>query len=80
MPDASSEILIKFKAGTPQDSIQALTAKLGLEKVREISAIGVHVYRPAARASVQETLREAQASPHVEYAEPNTEYKIPEKN
>ena len=80
MPDTSSEILIKFKAGTPQDSIQALTAKLGLEKVREISAIGVQVYRPGPRVSAQQALREAQTNPHVEYAEPNVKYKIPENN
>jgi hypothetical protein len=79
-PAESAEILIKFKPGTPADSIQALETRLGLEKIREISAIGVHVYRTTSRVSANQALRQSQTSPLVEYAEPNIKYKIPEKN
>ncbi len=75
------EVLIKFKAGTPDDSIQALTARLGLEQVRELSAIGVRVYRTTSRASVKQVIDASKINSHlVEYAEPNVKYRIPEKD
>jgi hypothetical protein len=75
-----AEVLIKFKPDVPEDSIKAYTAKLGLEKVREISAINVRVYRITSQRSVEQVVRDCQSSPHVEYAEPNIKYRIPEKN
>lgn len=78
---APGEVLIKFKAGTPDDSIRALTARLGLEKVRELSAIGVIVYRTTSRVSVKQVIDASKINSHlVEYAEPNIKYRIPEKD
>lgn len=80
-PAEPAEVLIKFKAGVSDDSIQALTAKLGLEKVRELSAIGVRVYRTSSQASVAQVLSACKADSHlIEYAEPNIKYRIPEKD
>jgi hypothetical protein len=80
-PAEPAEVLIKFKAGVPDDSIRALTARLGLEKTRELSAIGVRVYRTTSRLSVEQVLNACKIDSHlIEYAEPNIKYRIPEKN
>jgi hypothetical protein len=76
----SNEVLIKFKPGVPEDSVQAVAAKLGLEQIRELPEIGVRVFRTTSRVSAQEVLKSCQRNPHIEYAEPNTKVKIPEKN
>ncbi len=77
---ASTEVLIKFKPGVPADSVQALTARLGLEHVRDLPAIGVRVFRTSPRISVAQVLRACQSDSCVEYAEPNSTVKIPEQN
>lgn len=76
---AQSEVLIKFKPSALADSVQALTSALGLVQVRELSAIGVRVFRVPAGTSIDEVLQKCRAHSQVEYAEPNLEYKIPEK-
>lgn len=76
---ASSEILVKFKASVAEDSVSTLASTMGLQKVRDIRGIGVRVYRVPAGKSAQEIIKQLQADPHVEYAEPNMEYRIPEK-
>lgn len=75
----SQEILVKFKASVPGDSINTLAAASGLQHVRDIKGIGVRVYRVPAGSNAQETIKKLSADPRVEYAEPNYEYKIPEK-
>ena len=77
---ASQEILVKFKPGTAEDSIQTKAASAGLIMVRELKGIGVRVYRVPAGQSVNETIEKLQKDPSVEYAEPNQEYRIPERN
>jgi hypothetical protein len=80
-PAEPAEVLIKFKTGIPEDSIRTLTARLGLEKTRELSAIGVRVYRTTSRVSVAQVLSACKSDSHlIEYAEPNIKYRIPEKN
>jgi hypothetical protein len=76
---APAEILIKFKAEVPADSVQALTARLGLEKVRDIGALRISVYRVTSQSSAEQIIKDCQGSPLVEYAEPNREYRIPEQ-
>lgn len=78
-PAAPTEVMIKFKSGIPEDSVQALAAKLGLEQVRELPEIGVRVFRTTSRVSVEQVLRSCQSSSQIEYAEPNSTVKIPEK-
>ncbi|MCG3156996.1 MAG: hypothetical protein DKINENOH_03627 [bacterium] len=73
------EVLIKFKPAALADSVQAFTAALGLEQVRDLPAIGVRVYRLPAGQSLDQVLEKCRAHPQVEYAEPNLEYRIPEK-
>lgn len=75
-----NEVLIKFKPGVPEDSVQVLAARLGLEQVRELREIGVRVFRTTARVSTEQVLRACQANAYIEYAEPNTKVQIPEKN
>jgi hypothetical protein len=76
---APTEVLIKFKPGVPEDSVRAFAAQLGLEQVRELKEIGVRVFRTTSRVSVEQVLRSCQSSSHIEYAEPNSTVKIPEK-
>lgn len=75
----AQEILVKFKTSVAEDSVSATAAALGLQKVRDLRAIGVRVYRVPPGKSAQETIKQLQADPNVEYAEPNMEYRIPEK-
>jgi len=77
---AATEVLIKFKPGVPEDSVRALVARLGLEHVRDLREIGVRVFRTSPRISAAEVLRACQSNSGVEYAEPNSTVKIPEKN
>ncbi len=73
------EILVKFKASVSEDSASAFTTGIGLQKIRELRGIGVRVYRVPAGKTAQEMIKQLQADPKVEYAEPNLEYRIPEK-
>jgi hypothetical protein len=77
---AATEVLIKFKPGVPEDSVRALATTLGLEQVRELREIGVRVFRTTSRVSVEQVLRASKSSALIEYAEPNSTVKIPEKN
>ncbi|MDZ7269118.1 MAG: hypothetical protein ONB48_17805 [candidate division KSB1 bacterium] len=74
-----AEVLIKFKPTALADSVQAFAAALGLEQVRNLPAIGVRVYRLPAGQSLDQVLARCRAHPLVEYAEPNLEYRIPER-
>jgi len=77
---APTEVMIKFKPGVPEDSVRALADRLGLEQVREIRELNVRVFRITSRVSAEQVLRAAQSNAHIEYAEPNSKVKIPEKN
>ena len=76
---SSQEILVKFKTAVPEDSIGTLAAAEGLQHVQDLKGIGVRVYRVPSGANAQEVIKKLQSDPRVEYAEPNYEYKIPEK-
>ena len=76
---ATQEILVKFKTTVPEDSISTLAAAEGLQHVQDLKGIGVRVYRVPAGSNAQEVIKKLQADPRVQYAEPNFEYKIPEK-
>lgn len=78
-PAMQSEILVKFKESVSQDSIAAMSSAASLVHVRTLRGIGVQVFRVPEGRSVEEILRELQKNPQVEYAEPNQEYRIPEK-
>ncbi len=76
----SNEVLIKFKPGVPEDSVQALASRLGLEHVRDLHEIGVRVFRTTSRFTTEQVLRACQSDACIEYAEPNRTVKIPENN
>lgn len=75
----AQEILVKFKTSVAEDSVNATAATFGLQKVRDLRAIGVRVYRVPPGKNAQDLIKQLQAEPGVEYAEPNMEYRIPEK-
>jgi len=76
----ANEVLIKFKPGVPEDSVRALATRLGLEHVRDLRDIGVRVFRTTSRFTTEQVLRACQSDACIEYAEPNSTVKIPEKN
>ncbi len=76
---AAQEILVKFKTTVSEDSAGALATAFGLQKVRDIRGIGVRVYRVPEGKTAQDMIKQLQADPKIEYAEPNLEYRIPEK-
>ncbi|MEK7728754.1 MAG: hypothetical protein AAB354_10105 [candidate division KSB1 bacterium] len=76
---AAQEILVKFKTSVSEDSANVFATGLGLQKIRDIRGLGVRVYRVPAGKTAQEIIKQLQADPQVEYAEPNMEYRIPEK-
>jgi len=76
----SNEVLIKFKPGVPEDSVRAFASRLGLEHIRDLREIGVRVFRTTSRFTAEQVLSACQSDACVEYAEPNSTVKIPEKN
>jgi len=76
----AGEVLIKFKPGVPEDSVRALTARLGLEHIRDLRDIGVRVFRTTSRFTTAQVLSACRSEVCIEYAEPNSTVKIPEKN
>lgn len=76
---AAQEILVKFKTTVSEDSVGTFATTFGLQKVRDIRGIGVRVYRVPEGKTAQEMIKQLQADPKIEYAEPNMEYRIPEK-
>lgn len=75
----AEEILVKFKSTVPEDSASTFATTFGLQKVKDLRGIGVRVYRVPEGKTAQEMIKQLQADPKVEYAEPNLEYRIPEK-
>ena len=71
--------MVKFKTSVSEDSASVFAQGLGLQKVRDLRGINVRVYRVPAGKTAQEVIKQLQADPKVQYAEPNLEYRIPEK-
>lgn len=73
---ANPQILVKFKAQLAANEMTTFRAAFGLRNVSTIPQIGVFVEEVTNGRPVGEVLRELQASPMVEYAEPNQEIRI----
>ena len=73
---ASNEVLIKFKENASSTAKDSLCKEAGLEKIREIRGIGVGVYAITSDMTVDEVIERYKDNPHIEYIEPNYEYKI----
>lgn len=73
---APNEVLIKFKENTSSATIDALSEEIGLKEVKEIPRIRVKVYEITSDMTVDQVIEKYKDDPHIEYIEPNYEYKI----
>lgn len=69
------EILVKFKSDTKPAQINAMATELGLQQIKEISALRLHVYKITSPKSIMEIIEQCGKQAFVEYAEPNSTYK-----
>ena len=70
------ELLVKFKAGTPEEGKKRVHKKHGAEKLKEFSKLRLHHLKLKKGMSVEDAVKRYQADPEVEYAEPNFRYSI----
>jgi hypothetical protein len=73
---APKEVLIKFREGTSTATIDSICTEIGLEKIKEIQKIRVTLYRVVSEMTVEELIKKYKDHPHIQYIEPNYEYKI----
>ncbi len=71
-----NEIIVKFKSGTTPDQIQSFASEYGLELVKAIPQLRMHVYRIPAAQNVEDVLKACRNQSIVEYAEPNQRVRI----
>ncbi|QWV94814.1 S8 family serine peptidase [Geomonas oryzisoli] len=69
-------MLVKFRAGTSAQSSKSVHGRRGGELVKEFPRLRLHHVKLKKGVSVEEALKEYQAEPEVEYAEPNYLYSI----
>ena len=66
-----AQILVKFKEGTQEPTIEAIQRQLHLQTVRIISRPNLYLMKIQNGFSLQETIKRLQGFKAVEYAEPN---------
>lgn len=72
-----TQILVKFKAERMHaQALNAFRAEFGTRNVGMIAALGIYIEEITTDAPLMQVLKEIQASPLVEYAEPNGEVSI----
>lgn len=70
------QVLVKFKERLQATELTSFRAEFGLRNISTIAALGVFVEEITDGRPMGEVLRDLQASPLVEYAEPNQEVRI----
>ena len=70
------EVLIKFKSDTTTADAGSLLEEIGLTRVKEIKKLGVTLYKINSKMTVQEVIEKYENHPHIEYIEPNYQYRI----
>jgi hypothetical protein len=68
---APAQVLVKFRQGTEEQTIEAVQRHLHLQTLRIISRSGLYLMEIQDGFSVQQTIKRLQESEAVEYAEPN---------
>jgi len=71
------QVLIRFRDGTQQQTIEAIQAELHLHTLRIIPRPSLYLMKIGKGLSVQETIKRLQEFEAVEYAEPNLIRTIP---
>ena len=67
----SAQVLVKFRQGTEEQTIEAIQRQLHLRTIRIISRPNLYLMKIQNGFSVQETIKRLQEFKAVEYAEPN---------
>jgi hypothetical protein len=67
----SEQVLVKFKEGAEEQTIEAVQAALHLQTIRIIPRPNLYLMEIQNGCSVEETIRRLQEFEAVEYAEPN---------
>lgn len=67
----SAQVLVKFKEGTEEPTIEAIQGELHLQTIRIIPRPNLYLMKIQDGFSVQETIKRLQEFKAVEYAEPN---------
>jgi subtilisin family serine protease len=70
-----NEVIVKFKHSESIKRLGALSSTLGLTNAKVLNKEGTHVIKFSKNKKMADVLRELNASPNVEYAEPNYVYK-----
>ncbi|SMQ86872.1 pre-peptidase C-terminal domain-containing protein [Bacillus sp. OV166] len=70
-----NEVIVKFKNNYSKNNLGALSTTLGLTNAKVLNKEGTHVIKFSKNKKMAEVLQQLNASPNVEYAEPNYVYK-----
>ncbi|WP_226536218.1 S8 family serine peptidase [Fictibacillus halophilus] len=70
-----NEVIVRFKHNDSIKRLGALSSTLGLTNAKVLNKEGTHVIKFSKNKKMADVLRELNASPNVEYAEPNYVYK-----
>lgn len=71
VPYKSDEILVKFKKGVSEETINSINAKIGTSRIRIFRKTGVYHLKLTPGVSVTDAIKAYNFDPNVEYAEPN---------
>ncbi|RMF67691.1 MAG: YncE family protein [Calditrichaeota bacterium] len=69
--EAGPELLVRFKSDATEEQIASLASELGLEQVKTIPALNLHVYKVVSGKGLDEVIAACEKQPFVKYAEPN---------
>jgi hypothetical protein len=70
------EVLVKFKAGTTKEAIDAIRRAYGLSLITRIEGIGVYRFKISPTFTVEDMVDALNDNPRVQYAEPNYTVRI----
>jgi len=68
------EVLIKFKSQVAQPQVNSVLNQVGIQIIKQVSAVQVYLCRINGEKTVTNAIAQCNASPDVEYAEPNYIY------
>jgi len=70
----AGEVLLKFKNQVQQQGINRVLSQVGIQVIKQLSAVQVYRCRISGTKSVLDAVAQCKSSPDVEYAEPNYIY------
>jgi hypothetical protein len=71
----AQEVIVKFKSGTGEEQIKAMSSDIGMLQVKEIKALILRVFKITSQKRLEEVIKHCESESFVEYAEPNQTYR-----